>query len=38
MKHSAELQLHHAVIVDMATQYHTANPRIFGSVLHGTVL
>ncbi len=36
MRPSILLSLHRHAIRDAAVRYRTANPRIFGSVLHGT--
>jgi predicted nucleotidyltransferase len=36
MKSSIELETKRAGILVAAKRYHTENPRIFGSVLHGT--
>jgi hypothetical protein len=35
MKPSESLRLHHDAIRRVVEQHHTANPRVFGSVLHG---
>ncbi|MDP2787715.1 MAG: nucleotidyltransferase family protein [Pseudomonadota bacterium] len=36
MKPSVVLDLKRATVREMASRFHAANPRIFGSVLHGT--
>lgn len=36
MRPSVALNLQRPAIREMAGRYHTANPRVFGSVLHGT--
>ncbi len=36
MKPSVALDLKRAAVREAASRFHTANPRIFGSVLHGT--
>ncbi len=36
MKPSTALVERHAAVRDAATRFRTANPRVFGSVLHGT--
>lgn len=36
MKPSAALELKRAAVRDAASRFRTANPRIFGSALHGT--
>lgn len=36
MRPSAALNLHRRTIRDTAARFRTANPRVFGSVLHGT--
>lgn len=36
MKPSAALDLHRAAVRAAASRFRTANPRVFGSVLHGT--
>ncbi|MEW5968241.1 MAG: nucleotidyltransferase family protein [Pseudomonadota bacterium] len=35
MKPSESLSAHHEAIRRVVEQHHTANPRVFGSVLHG---
>ena len=35
MKPSVALDLKRAAVREVASRFHTANPRIFGSVLHG---
>lgn len=36
MKPSVALDLKRAAVREAASRFHTANPRIFGSVLHGS--
>lgn len=36
MKPSAALDLNRAAVREATTRFHAANPRVFGSVLHGT--
>lgn len=36
MKPSVALDLKRAAVRETARRYHTENPRVFGSVLHGT--
>lgn len=36
MKPSSALLLNHDAIRDAARRFHVVNPRVFGSVLHGT--
>jgi predicted nucleotidyltransferase len=36
MRPSSALRLKRDAVVDMAGRYRTANPRVFGSTLHGT--
>lgn len=38
MRPSVVLNQHRRAILDAVHRFHTANPRIFGSVLHGTDL
>lgn len=35
MKPSVALELKRAAVREAASRFHTANPRVFGSVLHG---
>lgn len=35
MKPSVALDLKRAIVREAASRFHTANPRVFGSVLHG---
>jgi predicted nucleotidyltransferase len=36
LRPSAALELKRAAIREAVSRYHTTNPRVFGSVLHGT--
>ena len=36
MKPSIALQVHQAAVREAASRFRTANPRVFGSVIHGT--
>ncbi|AUL99985.1 nucleotidyltransferase [Zoogloeaceae bacteirum Par-f-2] len=36
MRPSVAINLKRAAVRELANRFHTANPRIFGSVLHGT--
>lgn len=38
MKHSAALDLKRDTVREAVGRFHAANPRVFGSVLHGTDL
>ena len=35
MKPSQTLELHRSAVLDAATRFRTANPRVFGSILYG---
>ena len=36
MRPSVVLDMHRSAVREMASRFRTANPRVFGSVLHGT--
>lgn len=36
MKPSTALEMRRHAVREMASRFHTGNPRVFGSVLHGT--